>query len=818
MVESSAAGHDFFAGAGVAGATARGVDWAATPLGPVESWPASLKTAVGTLLHSRHPMFLWWGAALVQFYNDGYLPSFGKGKHPAAMGQRGADCWQEIWPIIWPQIDEVMTRGLASWNEDQLVPIFRNDRIEEVYWTYGFSPVFEEDGRVGGTLVVCTETTARVLAERRLRTLRWLADATALATDSDGVLEAAAQELAISPRDAPFVFFYQPDATTGAPVLVAHRVSQGRALEELDTAVRLAATKHPGGGVASLHPETEVLRHGLWPEVVRDVFLTWPDPARRGAFLAFGLSPQLPFDAPYRTYFDQIAEHLQLAQARVQSSRMQALAESERRNLLLQAPVATALMTGPEHLFEVANPLYCQMVGRKELVGKTYLQAFPELKGTPTPGILDRVYQTGIPFVSNEDLIPLDRHGNGVVEDCWFKFNLEPMRDASGSVYGMMAVAVDITEQVRARHRAEALAGRLRESEERVRRVVEASGTGMWEIEIATQQVTADARFRHLFGFSADEPLTLKKCISVIHPDDVPRVTEVVTEAVAGKNGGRYIDEYRVYPVQGERLQWVESRGQLSFGADGTAVRLHGTVLETTVRKAAEAQVQQRAAFEQQLIGMVSHDLRDPLNAIRLSTDLLAQTESLDDRAARYVRRIRSSADRASRLIRDLLDFTQARLGGGIHLQPGPMDLQEVMLGVLDEVEAAHPGREVVVKHQGDERGEWDSDRIAQVVQNLVVNALKFSTPGSLVQIVTWTEPGWVFLSVHNDGAPIAAEMLQRIFEPLQRGVTEADIATRSIGLGLYIVKHIVNAHRGSIEVKSSSREGTTFTVRLPRA
>ncbi|MEO5895852.1 MAG: PAS domain-containing protein [Vicinamibacterales bacterium] len=150
----------------------RRVDWAATPLGPMLSWTGSLKTTVATILHSRHPMFLWWGPELVQIYNDAYMPSFGLGKHPSAMGQPGADCWPEIWDIIGPQIDDVMTRGIPSWHEDALVPIFRNGAIEQVYWTYGYSPVFDDDGRIGGTLVVCTETTGRVLASRREAALR----------------------------------------------------------------------------------------------------------------------------------------------------------------------------------------------------------------------------------------------------------------------------------------------------------------------------------------------------------------------------------------------------------------------------------------------------------------------------------------------------------------------------------------------------------------------------------------------------------------------------------------------------------------------
>lgn len=148
---------------GETGALVRSIDWSKNPLGPPAGWSPTLKTVLGVLFRSRHPMFLWWGPELIQFYNDAYRPSFGRGKHPGAMGQRGDECWPEIWPIIGPQIRDVMERGKASWNENQLVPIHRNGRLEDVYWTYGYSPVSEPDGRIAGTLVVCTETTETVL-------------------------------------------------------------------------------------------------------------------------------------------------------------------------------------------------------------------------------------------------------------------------------------------------------------------------------------------------------------------------------------------------------------------------------------------------------------------------------------------------------------------------------------------------------------------------------------------------------------------------------------------------------------------------------
>lgn len=160
---------DFLKGGGELGALIRDHDWSASLLGPPDAWAQPLKTAVRLLLSTGHPMFLWWGPELIQFYNDAYRQSIGPERHPAAVGQRGRDCWQEIWPIIGPQIDQVMSGGEPTWHENALVPITRNGRLEDVYWTYSYGPVHDESAPngVGGVLVVCTETTQAVLADRR---------------------------------------------------------------------------------------------------------------------------------------------------------------------------------------------------------------------------------------------------------------------------------------------------------------------------------------------------------------------------------------------------------------------------------------------------------------------------------------------------------------------------------------------------------------------------------------------------------------------------------------------------------------------------
>ena len=316
-------------GGGEAGALIRSIDWSATPLGATDGWPNGLKMAVGILLHSRHPMFLWWGPELIQFYNDAYMPSFGQGKHPAAMGQAGRDCWQEIWPIIGPQIDDVMTHGKSTWNEDHLVPIFRNGRIEEVYWTYGYSPVIGDDGDVAGTLVVCTETTSRVVAQRRLETARALLEGTAAAADRTTLLRGAANVLARASSDIPFALLF----TIGGAARALY-LAEAVGLSRDDAAIRFGATfaaelpaLAAGDPEALLQTLPPGLPGGPWPEHPSAAFVVplckAPGDTPDG-FIVFGLSPRLPFDDAYADFLTQLAAHICTAQVRIDAQRVRA--------------------------------------------------------------------------------------------------------------------------------------------------------------------------------------------------------------------------------------------------------------------------------------------------------------------------------------------------------------------------------------------------------------------------------------------------------------------------------------------------------------
>jgi phosphoserine phosphatase RsbU/P len=256
------------------------------------------------------------------------------------------------------------------------------------------------------------------------------------------------------------------------------------------------------------------------------------------------------------------------------------------------------------------------------------------------------------------------------------------------------------------------------------------------------------------------------------------------------------------HPPREETLE--EDEWLLSALADQAAVALEKTRLDET------------AEFRERLIGIVSHDLRDPISAIAMAVEVLLRRDNLDDRTTTTVVRIQNATGRATRLIADLLDYTQARLGG-IRVDRVAANLHAIVRQVADELTLAHPERTIEVIQDGDGQGEWDPDRIAQVIGNIVSNAIHYSSPGTAVRLTVHDEGPSAIVTVHNEGKPIPLERLPQVFEPLQRAATELTQTTRSVGLGLYIVKHIVEAHGGTVSIESSAELGTTLTVRLPR-
>jgi sigma-B regulation protein RsbU (phosphoserine phosphatase) len=316
-----------------------------------------------------------------------------------------------------------------------------------------------------------------------------------------------------------------------------------------------------------------------------------------------------------------------------------------------------------------------------------------------------------------------------------------------------------------------------------------------------------------LLGEGVRRPVLAAEFIACIHPADRRSEAEAVSRLLDSTTHRMNV-RFRLNGLDGVQ-RWVEAWGVLRSDDAGEQVDLIGMLQDVTESQRQREIAEDRALLAEQTLGIVGHDLRNPLSAIQMSADVLA-TRTLGEAMQQSVlARIRASTRRANRLIADLLDFTRARNGRTLALARSSVDGHAIARDIVAELSAAHPSR--VLKHMpsGDARLSADSDRLAQALGNLISNALAYGLPKSPVTVSTIGSEGLVRFEVHNLGAPIHAEHRDRLFEPMTRGQDAGDL--RSVGLGLYIVREIALAHGGSVDCVSDLDQGTTFFLEVPR-
>jgi anti-anti-sigma factor len=567
----------------------RAHDWATSPLGPVQAWPQELCTAVALLLESPHPMLLWWGPELTLLYNDAAVPLLGD-VHPAALGRPGHAASPGIWPAVGPLLRGVLGGGEPTRVDDQLVLVERAGFVEETYWTCSFSPVRGDDGHVQGVFAAATNTTPRVIGQRRLDILRMLSGvAAARSTTVDQAVAAALDAFATNPAEVPFAAVYRCPSTGGPPRLTA---SAGIPADEKAAALAAAAEL----AVRTGEP------HETGSAVALPLTAADDDPP---AVLVLGTNPHRPLDEDGRAFLELVAGQVaaavdaaradaarrraeqELVRFRVQRRRaeQELYAERERyRTLVAQAPVGI-WTADPSGATTFANENAAVLRGGwwSEVVHPDDRAAIEESWAAAV--------RAGTAWQREYRVVTADGAVRHVTSSA------RPLHDADGAVTGFLGTSLDVTEQRRAElaHRDMAAEHAARQvadaASARLRAMVEGLAAIVWEADWDAQRrvlrfTFISERAEELLGYTAAELRDDETAWPrMIHPDDREEAIRFSLDRVAA---GRDHDlAYRAVAIDG-RVVWLHQVVHVVRAPDGTPLRVQGLAVDITEQKRAE--------------------------------------------------------------------------------------------------------------------------------------------------------------------------------------------------------------------------------------
>lgn len=567
-------GLQFLSGGGEMVRLMREKDWSQTAVGDPSTWPQSLRTTLSIILHSKFPMFLWWGKELTCFYNDAYRPSLGKhGKHPSILGEAAETAWAEIWPIIKPLIDQVLEGGEATWSEDQLIPIYRNGQLEDVYWTFSYSPVNDESNQVAGVLVTCNETTEKV------RVLSQAAEREKNLTDALHQVEESDKRFRNTVKQAPL----------GITILRGRNFVPEMANETYLQLVDRTEKELVGKPLFESLPEVKDIVEPLLNGVM-DTGTTFHASELSVSLKRYGQEALGYFNLVYHPLREENGEvtGIMVVATEVTESvkAKHALTESEKqfRNLVMQSPIPMTIFMGPDFTVEMANSIMFEKIWRKkkeEVLGKSILEVFPELKTQKYEELLNRVYTTGKAHTEIESVAYIQ--GNDGLKKFYLDFEYAPLFDTEKKVAGLIITVNDVTERVEARLKIE-------ENERRLNIVIDSSELGTWEWDLVTDEMTYSKRYLEIFNYHDDPSMVQhEKHLAHIHPDDKPTREKAMRVAL---ETGALQYQARIIWADGS-THWMEAKGKVFYDALGKPVKMIGTIRDISNDKNREQELRE---------------------------------------------------------------------------------------------------------------------------------------------------------------------------------------------------------------------------------
>jgi PAS domain S-box-containing protein len=814
------------------------LDWSTTPLGPRDTWPESLRVAVGICLQSRFPMFIWWGPELINIYNDGYIPMLGA-RHPHALGRPAREAWAEIWDVVGPQAEAVIERGEATWNERVKLLVERHGYTEETWFTWSYSPIPDGKGRIGGLFCAVSEETAHVIAERERDALleRAQSERARLAEAFEGspsflaVLQGP--ELRVEFANERYFRLVGRSDILGKPIRDALPEVEGQGFFEIlegvyrtgqpfgGTDMRIMLERRPGGGLEEAFVDfvyqplrghggavNGILAHGI--EVterrqaeIRDRFLLTVEDALR------------PLTEPGEITAAAAAllgEHLgadRAAYAAVawEEGTFEVIGDYNR---------GVASITGHYRVADFGDE-FARAMGEN----LPYVVRDAEAHDSPIEA-LDAFRATGIRALIS---VPLHKAGKAVAAmavhqaapRAWTRREVELVEHVASRCYESIE-----------RARVEAT---LRRSEASFRELADAMPQIVFAADAQGNVDYFNRQWYEYTGLPEDSGFGYETWKQVHTEEGLRRVAEAWPTAV--RTGQTYEVEYPLRRHDGE-YRWHLGRALPIRDAAGEIVHWYGTNTDIHDRK----QVEERAAraleaeqharseaeatsrMKDEFLATLSHELRTPLNAILGWSHMIRRPDATPAEFARGAEVIERNARAQATIIEDLLDMS-AIISGKVRLEMADdVDLAAQLLSSCEAVRPAAEAKGVAIACDvgaGPLLARADGHRLQQVLWNLASNAVKFTPAGGRIDMQLARAGDTARIVVRDTGEGIPADFLPYVFDRFRQADASSTRRHGGLGLGLSIVKQLVELHGGTVSVASAGRgRGAAFTLALP--
>ncbi|ACY13958.1 chemotaxis protein CheB [Haliangium ochraceum] len=493
--------------------------------------------------------------------------------------------------------------------------------------------------------------------------------------------------------------------------------------------------------------------------------------------------------------------------------------ESQQRQfletLLENAKVCVAVMEGDELRYTLVNRAYQNLRPDVSMVGRTVAEIFPEAVAVGVDNDLRQVLHTGEMQVQYGYHAPVP----GRLDARW-DHQVVRLPESEGRARSVLLITWESTEHYRTQ-------GALRESEQRLQIAKDAAGFGVYAYDIVSGGISWDERVRSIWGVSADEPLSYELFLSGVHPGDRVVVEAALERACDPGGNGHYRAEYRIINRHDGKTYWASSTGFVEF-IDGEAARLVGAVQDVTVEKDAKAallasqmSLQEADRQKDEFLAMLGHELRNPLAAIRTASELLRRKLGGNPEFTRMQEVLDRQTLHMAKLLDGLLDISRI-IRGKIRLESELLDLRKIVREVTSDLREGMTDRQLEIRADIPPEPllvEADRVRLAQIVNNLLSNAVKYTPDGGAIHITLSHDSGdgTVVLEVKDTGVGIEAELLPHVFEIFRQSKQSIDRSAGGLGLGLALVKTLVERQGGSVEARSEGPgAGAEFSVKFP--